>query len=129
MPTVGACCENIQVHSSDPNFSHSKFLGTFTLHLDESGDAIANNEAAIFISTNSKPKLYVYRSKDGDWLVGTTIGNNKKGVHLRSQDPDRESFIQECPCQTRLWQKMGEDNKWATDKTLKVMIRQAQKLI
>merc|ERR1712013_440465 len=107
MPTVGACCENIQVHSTDPNFSHSKYLGTFTLHLDESGDAIANNDAAIFISTNSKPKLYVHRS----------------------QDPDRESFIQECPCQTRLWQKMGEDNKWATDKTLKVMIRQAQKLI
>ena len=23
------------------------------------------------------------RSKDGDWVVGTTVGNNKKGVHLR----------------------------------------------
>ena len=43
------------------NFDLSKYLGTFTLHVDESGDAIANNDAAIFISTNSKPKLYVYR--------------------------------------------------------------------
>merc|ERR1712130_748907 len=83
MPSVGACCENIQVHSSDPDFSHSKYVGTFQLHVDESGDAIANNEAAIFVSTNPKPKLYVYRSKDGDWVVGTTVGNNKKGVHLR----------------------------------------------
>ena len=39
----------------------SKYLGTFQLHVDESGDAIANNEAAIFVSTNPKPKLYVYR--------------------------------------------------------------------
>ena len=38
----------------------SKYLGTFQLHVDESGDAIANNDAAIFVST--KPKLYVYRS-------------------------------------------------------------------
>ena len=43
------------------NFDLSKYLGTFTLHVDESGEAIANNDAAIFISTNSKPKLYVYR--------------------------------------------------------------------
>ena len=27
--------------------------------------------------------IFNFRSKDGDWLVGTTIGNNKKGVHLR----------------------------------------------
>ena len=39
----------------------SKYVGTFQLHVDESGDAIANNDAAIFISTNPKPKLYVYR--------------------------------------------------------------------
>ena len=63
-------------------------------------------------------KLHLYRSKDGDWIVGETfsvksksdmssknslqgsvIGNMKKGVFLRSQDPDRSSFIQECPCQ------------------------------
>ena len=30
------------------NFDLSKYLGTFTLHVDESGDAIANNDAAIF---------------------------------------------------------------------------------
>ena len=39
------------------------------------------------------------RSKDGDWVVGTTLGNNKKGVHLRSQDQDRSEYIHECPCQ------------------------------
>ena len=39
----------------------SKYVGTFQLHVDESGDAIANNDAAIFVSTNPKPKLYVYR--------------------------------------------------------------------
>ena len=33
---------------------------------------------------------------------GSVIGNNKKGVFLRSQDPDRSSFIQECPCQVNL---------------------------
>ena len=35
-------------------------------------------------------------------LPGSVIGNMKKGVFLRSQDPDRSSFIQECPCQVCL---------------------------
>merc|ERR1711862_1030571 len=112
---VGACCENIQVHSDNAEFSHRKYLGDFSLHTDEHGDAIAVNEAAVFL--NSKGKHYVYRNKDGDWLVGTTLGNNKKGVHLRSQDPDREEFIHECPCQTRRWQKNVE-GKWQTDDSL-----------
>ena len=72
------------------------------------------NEAAVFAHTNGK--LFLYRNKDGDWVVGKyrreiistssssptpggVVGNNKKGIYLRSQDPDRSSFIQECPCQ------------------------------
>jgi len=123
---VGACCDNIQVHSSEKDFSHSKYLGDFTLHLNEHSDPVVVNEAAVFVQ--NKPKLYVYRSKDGDWLVGTTMGNNKKGVHMRSQDPDRQDYIHECPCQTKLWQK-EMDGKWETDKSVRVLIRQAQVLI
>merc|ERR1711956_78136 len=111
MPAVGACCE---------------YLEDFSMHMDEHGDNIVNNEAAVFISI--KGKMYIYRSKDGDWVVGTTVGNNKKGVHLRSQDPDRSEYIHECPCQTKVWQKLSEE-KWVTDKTIRVMIRQAQVLI
>ena len=48
---------------------------------------------------HSGGKLFMYRGKDGDWIVGSVVGNNKKGTFLRSQDPDRDSFIQECPCQ------------------------------
>ena len=39
---------------------------------------------------------------------GSVIGNNKKGVFLRSQDPDRESFIQECPCQVNIYLEHGQ---------------------
>jgi hypothetical protein len=38
----------------------SKFTGDFSQHLDEHGDNIAVNEAAVFI--NAKGKIYVYRS-------------------------------------------------------------------
>jgi len=72
-------------------------------------------------------KLHLYRSKDGDWIVGSVIGNMKKGVFLRSQDPDRSSFIQECPCQTKVWQKMDKDaGKWEKDETIRVLVRQAR---
>merc|ERR1711962_1346709 len=101
---VGACCENIQVHSSEKDFSHSKYLGDFTLHLNEHSDPVVVNEAAVFVQ--NKPKLYVYRS----------------------QDPDRQDYIHECPCQTKLWQK-ETDGKWETDKSVRVLIRQAQVLI
>ena len=48
--------------------SFSKYLGDFHLYENIEGDPISCNEAAVFIST--KGKLYVYRSKDGDWVVG-----------------------------------------------------------
>jgi hypothetical protein len=38
----------------------SKYIGDFSQHLDEHGDNIAVNEAAVFV--NAKGKLYVYRS-------------------------------------------------------------------
>ena len=139
----------------------SKYLGDFHLYENIEGDPVPCNEAAVFIST--KGKLYIYRGKDGDWVVGekiqnqknqilkntfpgTTIGNNKKGVHMRSQDPDRMDYIHECPCQvmvnmffifvivylfqTKSWQKMDvESNKWQADPSIRVLIRQAQVLI
>ena len=49
-------------------FVSSKYLGDFHLYENEDGDTIACNEAAVFIG--NKGKLYVYRSKDGDWVVG-----------------------------------------------------------
>ena len=48
--------------------SFSKYFGDFHLYENIEGDPISCNEAAVFIST--KGKLYVYRSKDGDWVVG-----------------------------------------------------------
>eukprot|EP00090_Calanus_glacialis_P004399 TRINITY_DN13275_c0_g1_i1.p1 TRINITY_DN13275_c0_g1~~TRINITY_DN13275_c0_g1_i1.p1 ORF type:complete len:128 (+),score=40.88 TRINITY_DN13275_c0_g1_i1:68-451(+) len=126
--SVAACCDNIQVHSNTKDFSHSKYIGDFHLYENIEGDPVPCNEAAVFIST--KGKLYVYRSKDGDWVVGTTVGNNKKGVHMRSQDPDRNDYIHECPCQTKSWQKMDTDsNKWQGDPSIRVLIRQAKVVI
>jgi len=123
--SVGACCDRLQVHSKDKEFSHSKYIGDFKFHENEDGDPITNNEAAVFI--HSEGKRFMYRGKDGDWMIGSVIGNNKKGVFLRSQDPDRSSFIQECPCQTQSWQKMDKDSgKWISDSTIRVLIRQAR---
>ena len=63
-------------------------------------------------------------------MQGTTVGNNKKGVHMRSQDPDRNDYIHECPCQTKSWQKMDADsNKWQGDPSIRVLIRQAKVVI
>ena len=79
------------------SLTSSKYVGDFLFHETPEGDPVVCNEAAVF--AHSKGKLFMYRNKDGDWVVGGVIGNNKKGVHLRSQDPDRSSFIHECPCQ------------------------------
>ena len=73
------------------------------------------------------------------------LGNKKKGVWLRSQDPDREQYIHECPCQvlfltllqytplifqTQSWQKLEkESGKWVGDSTIRVLIRQAKVVI
>merc|ERR1712071_308053 len=124
---VGACCENISVHSTDKEFAFSKYTGDFSLQLDGQGEPTVCNEAAVFVHT--KGKLFVYRSKDNDWVVGAVVANNKKGVHMRSHDPDRDQYIHECPCQTQVWQTQTPEGKWQTDKTVRVMIRQAQKLI
>ena len=104
--------------------SFSKYIGDFHLYENIEGDPVSCNEAAVFIST--KGKLYVYRSKDGDWVVGgykdnndkynnvsiqgTTVGNNKKGVHMRSQDPDRNDYIHECPCQVECQHWVSKDS-------------------
>ena len=112
---TGACCDKLQVHSKEKEaFSHSKYVGDFLFKETPEGDPVVCNEAAVFAHANGK--LFLYRNKDGDWCVGKylteiistsshspspggVVGNNKKAVYLRSQDPDRSSFIQECPCQ------------------------------
>merc|ERR1712142_567419 len=121
---MAACCDNLQVHSRDQAFSHSKYTGDFHL-LEQEGELTTCNEAAVF--TNDKGKLFIYRLNEGDWVVGTVLGNKKKGVWLRSQDPDREQYIHECPCQTQSWQKLEkESGKWVGDSTIRVLIRQAK---
>ena len=64
----GACCDRLQVHTKDKEFTHTKYIGDFTFHEGEDGEPVLNNEAAVF--KHSGGKLYMYRGKDGDWIIG-----------------------------------------------------------
>jgi len=90
------------------------------VQLDSSDKMACVNEAAVFKARSGNTMLY--RSSEGDWVVGTELGSISKGAIMRSQDPDRGSFIQECPCQTQVWQ-WRDGNNWITDNKLRVVIR------
>eukprot|EP00088_Acartia_fossae_P061622 TRINITY_DN74087_c0_g1_i1.p1 TRINITY_DN74087_c0_g1~~TRINITY_DN74087_c0_g1_i1.p1 ORF type:complete len:135 (+),score=23.35 TRINITY_DN74087_c0_g1_i1:32-406(+) len=116
---MSACCEHIAVHTKEENHPMREFLVDFLL-VDDEGKQSKCNDASVFKSRTSN--VLLYRSKEGDWVVGKELGKKSKGAVLRSQDPDRESFIQECPCQTSVWQ-WRDGNAWRTDNKLRVVIR------
>ena len=65
----GACCDKLQVHSKEKEaFSHSKYVGDFLFQETPEGEPVICNEAAVFKHNNGK--LFLYRNKDGDWVVG-----------------------------------------------------------
>ena len=73
----GACCDKLQVHSKEKEaFSHSKYVGDFLFQETPEGDPVICNEAAVFKHTNGK--LFLYRNKDGDWVVGKNISQTEK---------------------------------------------------
>ena len=88
MYSPGACCDKLQVHSKEKEaFSHSKYVGDFILKETAEGEPVVCNEAAVFGHTNGK--LFLYRNKDGDWVVGKYLteiqGVQKKlGLVFRS---------------------------------------------
>ena len=46
----------------------SKYIGDFKFHESGEDEPVVNNDAAVFV--HSKGKLFMYRGKDGDWLIG-----------------------------------------------------------
>jgi len=123
---LDACCDHLGVHSRAQDHSHKECLQDFYLALKANGDRVACHEACVFKTKDNALKLY--RSKDGDWVIGKELGKSRRGTLLRSQDPDRESFIQECPCQTKLWQK-NDGKTWTTDNDLRIVIRKSKAII
>ena len=88
MYLTGACCDKLQVHSKEKEaFSHSKYVGDFLFQENPEGDPVVCNEAAVFAHTNGK--LFLYRNKDGDWVVGkypTVIISTLSQHHLLHQE-------------------------------------------
>ena len=50
------------------NVTFSKYIGDFKFHESGEGEPVVNNDAAVFVHSNGK--LFLYRGKDGDWLIG-----------------------------------------------------------
>ncbi|XP_023344448.1 uncharacterized protein LOC111713740 [Eurytemora carolleeae] len=116
-----ACCDHVCIYTRDDTHTHREYCTDFYMEKTKSGTPITCNEAALF--KNKEKTLYLYRTKEGDWVTGKIqLGKIGKSPALRSQDPQRTSFIQECPCQTEVWQKMVGKN-WVTDSELRVIIR------
>jgi len=117
---VGTCCDHLAAHIRASDFPLKDCLKDYMRATDDSGEDKTVNDVTYFQSKDGK--LYLYRCEDGDWIIGSQLGMSSKGVLLRSQDPDRHRYIQECPCQTKVWQrKVGES--WITEPELRIIIR------
>jgi len=124
---VEACCEHLGGHARNKDkHSHSECLVDYVRVMTPEGDNKACNEAAYFKARDSD--IFLYRDKNGDWVIGKNLGKSRKGALLRSQDPDRTSYILECPCQTKVWQK-SDGKSWITDPEIRIVIRTAKSII
>lgn len=74
-----------------------EIAGTYEIYTDVEGDPYKCYNASVF--RNTEKGFYLYRSKFGDWVVGTNLGKMKKGAKLRSFAMDeKEKFLVTCPC-------------------------------
>lgn len=118
---AGACCEHVAVYTHLKSHSHRDCLMEYNALTDSSGNPVTCHEAAVFKSASGK--LFLYRSKHGDWVVGKVMGKGRNGARLRSQDEDRTKFSQECPCQTKTWEKMDSKLGWVADPDIRIIVR------
>jgi len=122
----GACCDHLQVRSSDEDFPYGNCLGSFDLYTDIEDEPVVSYGASCFKHTTDK--TYLYRTKYGHWCIGTVLGKFKRGALMRSCERDEEKWAQNCPCTIRKWSRLvGE--KWESDKTMTVVIRRMRKII
>ena len=101
----GACCDKLQVHSKEKEaFSHSKYVGDFLFQETPEGDPVICNEAAVFKHNNGK--LFLYRNKDGDWVVGKNISQTeiiirKHPLHCQEESLETTRRVFTCGARTR----------------------------
>jgi len=119
-----ACCDFLMLKSKDENFP-KEIGGTYEVYLDIEFDQYKCYNATVFKNTTNGH--YLYRSKYGDWVIGTDMGKMKRGAKLRSFDLDeKEKFLRTCPCKVDKWKRrvVGEDGqvRWR-DCEAKLMIR------
>merc|ERR1712115_520836 len=84
----GACCDHLQVRSSDEDFPYGNCLGSFDLYTDIEDEPVVSYGASCFKHTTDK--TYLYRTKYGHWCIGTVLGKFKRGALMRSCEKDEE---------------------------------------
>jgi len=64
----GACCENLTIKSTSPDFPLHESIGNFDQYLDVEEEPFVCYGASVF--KNTENSTYLYRSKYGSWIVG-----------------------------------------------------------
>merc|ERR1711923_255115 len=77
-----SCCDNVLVKCKDSNFKSKSGLGLFTMCLDVEFEPLIIHGACVF--KNKEFGTYLYRSKYGNWVIGTVMGKIRKGAMIRS---------------------------------------------
>ena len=75
--------------------------GTYEIYTDIEGDHYKCYNASVF--KNADNGNYLYRSKFGDWVIGTDLGKMRRGAKIRSLAvDDKQKFLVTCPCKVML---------------------------
>ena len=75
--------------------------GTYEIYTDIEGDHYKCYNASVF--KNADNGNYLYRSKFGDWVIGTDLGKMRRGAKIRSfAVDDKQKFLVTCPCKVML---------------------------
>merc|ERR1719430_157304 len=117
-----SCCDQLRVVSKTCEFSHRNCIGNFNIYLDIEGEPMAFYGANSFEHAKhglEGEKTFLYKSKFGNWCIGTKIGKFQRGILVRSCEPDEEKGTYSCPCKIPLWQKFV-DGSWVEDDTFVV---------
>merc|ERR1712126_426152 len=115
----GSCCGQLQVRSGSSSYPHRHCLGHFVEYLDVEGQPVVTYGASCF--QRQAGKSFLYRTKHGNWCLGTMLGETESGVCVRSDEPDAERWAHSCPCTVTKWKRF-EGGKWIGDPDISVTV-------
>lgn len=121
-----ACCEHLMVKTTNPDLPNRHCLGFFDVYYDIEDEPLVTHGASVFI--NVKEKIFLYRTKFGNWVIGDTLGKMRRGAMYRSNEEDQDTVVHCCPCKIYNWEVL-ENGEWKNTNSVTVQIRRKKSIL